>query len=62
MPAGAVLVVDEAGQISSRQMLALLELVEARKGRIVLSGDTRQHGPVEASRQASRSSFRISNF
>jgi ATP-dependent exoDNAse (exonuclease V) alpha subunit len=49
MPAGAVLVVDEAGQIGGRQMLALLELVEARKGRIVLSGDTRQHGPVEAS-------------
>ena len=30
-------------------MLTLLELVKARKGRIVLSGDTRQHGPVEAS-------------
>lgn len=49
MPAGAVVVVDEAGQIGGQQMLALLELVEAHDGRVVLSGDTRQHGPVEAS-------------
>ena len=49
MPVGAVVVVDEAGQIGGRQMLALLELAQARQGRVVLSGDTRQHGPVEAS-------------
>jgi len=30
-------------------MLALLELVQANKGRVILSGDTRQHGAVEAS-------------
>lgn len=49
LPPGAVVIVDEAGQIGGRQMLALLELVEANRGRIILSGDTRQHGPVEAS-------------
>lgn len=49
MPSGAVVVVDEAGQIGGGQMLALLEMVTARNGRIILSGDTRQHGPVEAS-------------
>lgn len=49
MSAGAVVIVDEAGQIGGRQMLALLERVEANRGRIILSGDTRQHGPVEAS-------------
>ena len=30
-------------------MLALFELVAANAGRVILSGDTRQHGPVEAS-------------
>jgi conjugative relaxase-like TrwC/TraI family protein len=49
MRPGAVVVVDEAGQIGGRQMLALLESVAAHQGRIILSGDTRQHGPVQAS-------------
>ncbi len=49
LPEGAVVIVDEAGQIGGRQMLALLQLVHAVNGRIILSGDTRQHGPVEAS-------------
>ena len=49
MPLGAVVIVDEAGQIGGEQMLGLLESVTARNGRIILSGDTRQHGPVEAS-------------
>src|SRR6266498_2808390 len=49
MPKNAVVVVDEAGQIGGKQMLQLIRLVEARQGRLVLSGDTRQHGPVEAS-------------
>jgi len=44
-----IVVVDEAGQIGARQMLELILTVSARKGRLVLSGDTRQHGPVEAS-------------
>ena len=45
----AVVVIDEAGQIGARQLLDLLTLVEAHGGRVILSGDTRQHGPVEAS-------------
>lgn len=49
MAAGAIVIVDEAGQIGARQMLALLELAQAHGGRVILSGDTRQHGPVEAS-------------
>jgi ATP-dependent exoDNAse (exonuclease V) alpha subunit len=45
----AVIVVDEAGQIGGRQMLELIRLIKERHGRLVLSGDTRQHGAVEAS-------------
>jgi conjugative relaxase-like TrwC/TraI family protein len=45
----AVIVVDEAGQIGGRQMLELVRLIHERHGRLVLSGDTRQHGSVEAS-------------
>ena len=41
--------VDEAGQIGGRQMLELIRLIHERHGRLVLSGDTRQHGAVEAS-------------
>jgi ATP-dependent exoDNAse (exonuclease V) alpha subunit len=46
---GAVVVVDEAGQIGGRQMLDLIRLVRERKARLILAGDTRQHGAVEAS-------------
>jgi conjugative relaxase-like TrwC/TraI family protein len=46
---GAVIVVDEAGQIGGRQMADLLRLARERNARVVLSGDTRQHGAVEAS-------------
>ena len=49
MPDDAIVIVDEAGQIGARQMLPLLELAHAHRGRVILSGDTRQHGPVEAS-------------
>ena len=45
----AVIVVDEAGQIGGRQMLELLRLARDRNARVTLSGDTRQHGAVEAS-------------
>ena len=45
----AVIVVDEAGQIGGRQMLELLRLARDRNTRVILSGDTRQHGAVEAS-------------
>ncbi len=46
---GAAVVVDEAGQIGAKQMLQLFEFVQANGGRLILSGDTRQHGAVEAS-------------
>src|SRR5881394_1411824 len=45
----AVVVVDEAGQIGGRQMLELIRLVRERNARLILSGDTRRHGAVEAS-------------
>src|SRR5258706_12697308 len=45
----AVVVVDEAGQMGGRQMLELFRLVRERNTRLILSGDTRQHGAVEAS-------------
>jgi conjugative relaxase-like TrwC/TraI family protein len=43
-----VLIVDEAGMVSGRQMHALLELAERQSSRIVFSGDTRQIQSVEA--------------
>ena len=49
MRKNAVIIVDEAGQIGARQMQQLFRLVRERGGRLILSGDTRQHGPVEAS-------------
>ncbi|MBX3732863.1 MAG: relaxase domain-containing protein [Verrucomicrobiae bacterium] len=49
LPRGALVVVDEAGQIGGQQMLDLLRTVRERNARVLLSGDTRQHGPVEAS-------------
>lgn len=49
LPRGAVVIVDEAGQIGGRQLLELVRLVQEHSGRLILSGDTRQHGPVEAS-------------
>src|SRR6202035_2849525 len=49
LPDRAVVIVDEAGQIGGRQLLDLIHLVRGVDGRLVLSGDTRQHGPVEAS-------------
>ncbi len=46
---GAVVMVDEAGQIGGKQMHDLLTFVKSNDGRVILSGDTRQHGAVEAS-------------
>lgn len=48
MPRGAVVIVDEAGQIGGKQMHALLRFIHESEGRVILSGDTRQHGAVEA--------------
>jgi conjugative relaxase-like TrwC/TraI family protein len=49
MKRGAVVVLDEAGQLGAGQMQALLRYVEESGGRLIASGDTRQHGSVEAS-------------
>ena len=46
---GTVLIVDEAGMVSGRQMSELLKLAEDQSVRIVFSGDTRQIRRVEAS-------------
>jgi ATP-dependent exoDNAse (exonuclease V) alpha subunit len=43
-----VLIVDEAGMVSARQMTALLQLAERQAARVVFSGDTRQLQSVEA--------------
>jgi conjugative relaxase-like TrwC/TraI family protein len=45
---GKVLIVDEAGMVSGRQMHDLLDLMEKNSARIVFSGDTRQIQSVEA--------------
>jgi conjugative relaxase-like TrwC/TraI family protein len=49
LPECTVIVVDEAGQVGGRQMLELVRLARERNARLILSGDTRQHGAVEAS-------------
>jgi len=49
MPQGAVVIIDEAGQVGARQLAELVRVVQAKSGRLILSGDTRQHGAVEAS-------------
>ena len=46
---GKVLIVDEAGMVSGRQMQSLLHLAEDHSARIIFSGDTRQIRSVEAS-------------
>jgi len=45
---GKVLIVDEAGMVSGRQMSELIQLAERQSARIVFSGDTRQIQSVEA--------------
>jgi len=44
---GGVIWVDEAGLLGSKTMNAVFEKAEALKARVVLSGDERQHAPVE---------------
>ncbi len=49
LPERSVVIVDEAGQIGGKQMSDLFRAVKKADSRIILSGDTRQHGAVEAS-------------
>jgi conjugative relaxase-like TrwC/TraI family protein len=46
---GKVMIVDEAGMVSGKQMQSLLHLAEDHGARIIFSGDTRQIRSVEAS-------------
>jgi ATP-dependent exoDNAse (exonuclease V) alpha subunit len=43
-----VVILDEAGMVSGRQMSELLRLAEQEAARIVFSGDTKQIHSVEA--------------
>ena len=43
----AVIWVDEAGLLSSKEMNQLLQIADQQNARVVLSGDTRQHRSVE---------------
>jgi conjugative relaxase-like TrwC/TraI family protein len=45
---GALVIVDEAGLISVRQMRELCRLTEKQNCRLLLVGDTKQHASVEA--------------
>lgn len=45
---GKVIIVDEAGLISSRQMRDLCQIAEANDNRLVLVGDIKQHSSVQA--------------
>ncbi|MFA6962200.1 MAG: MobF family relaxase [Opitutaceae bacterium] len=49
LPPRAVVLLDEAGQVGGRELHALVKLVQAQHGRLILSGDTRQQGAVTAS-------------
>jgi conjugative relaxase-like TrwC/TraI family protein len=45
---GKVLIVDEAGMVSGRQMAEILALAERQEARVIFSGDTRQLQSVDA--------------
>ena len=50
LPDGAVVILDEAGQVGIRDLHRLVTLAVEKKGtRLIFSGDTRQHGAVAAS-------------
>ena len=49
LPPRAVVLVDESGQIGGKQLGELVALVKTHGGRLILSGDTQQHGAVQAS-------------
>ena len=44
---GKVVLVDEAGLLSGKDMKALLELTQAQNARLLLVGDYKQHGSVD---------------
>ena len=48
LPAGVLLVVDEASMVGTRQLAAIVERVRAADGKLVLVGDHRQLPEIEA--------------
>jgi len=44
---GQVIWIDEAGQLSNRDMNKIIGIAKEQKARIILSGDTKQHNSVE---------------
>src|SRR5437879_5884530 len=48
MLGGKVLILDEAGMVSGRQMWELLRLAEQQSARVIFCGDTKQIQSVEA--------------
>ncbi len=48
LPQGAVVVVDEAGMVGTRQLAAVSDLVEAASGKLILIGDPHQLPEIDA--------------
>jgi hypothetical protein len=48
LPTGAIVVVDEAGMVGSRQLAEVSDLVEAASGKLILIGDHRQLAEIDA--------------
>ncbi len=48
LPQGAVVVVDEAGMVGTRQLAAVSDLVEQAEGKLMLIGDDRQLPEIDA--------------
>jgi hypothetical protein len=48
LPAGAVVVVDEAGMVGTRQLAAVADLVEHAAGKLILIGDDHQLPEIDA--------------
>jgi hypothetical protein len=48
LPAGVIVVVDEAGMVGTRQLAAIADLVEAAEGKLILIGDDRQLPEIDA--------------
>jgi conjugative relaxase-like TrwC/TraI family protein len=49
LPPRTTVILDEAGQVGGRELHRLIGLVQGAQGRLILSGDTSQHGAVTAS-------------
>lgn len=48
LPSGAVVVVDEAGMVGTRQLAAVFDLVYEAEGKLILIGDDRQLPEIDA--------------